>query len=102
MTTDGNLTGSNKVQELQRMLHAKAKAEPELRFHALYDKVWRMDFLHEACWQVRRNGVSAGVDGETFADIEAYGVDRWLGELARELKEKTYAPRAVRRVLIPN
>ena len=46
MTTDVNLTGSNKVQELQRMLHAKAKAEPELRFHALYDKVWRMDFLY--------------------------------------------------------
>ena len=101
MTTDGNLTGSNKVQELQRMLHAKAKAEPELRFHALYDKVWRMDFLHEAYRQVRRNGGSAGVDGETFADIEAYGVERWLGELARELKEKTYAPRAVRQVLIP-
>ena len=101
MTTDGNLTGSNKVQELQRMLHAKAKAEPELRFHALYDKVWRMDFLHEAYRQVRRNGGAAGVDGETFADIEAYGVERWLGELARELKEKTYAPRAVRQVLIP-
>ena len=44
MTTDGNLTGSNKVQKLQRMLHAKAKAEPELRFHALYDKVWRNGF----------------------------------------------------------
>ena len=101
MTTDGNLTRSKKVQELQRMLYAKAKAELELRFQALYDKVWRMDFLYEAYRQVRRNGGSAGVDGETFADIEAYGVERWLGELARELKEKTYSPRAVRHVLIP-
>ena len=101
MTTDGSLTGSEKVQGLRRILHAKAKEEPGLRFHALYDKVWRADFLCEAYRQVRRNGGSAGVDGETFCDIEAYGVERWLGELARELRDKTYAPRAVRQVLIP-
>ena len=51
--------------------------------------------------QVRRNGGTAGVDGETFSDIEEYGVESWLGELARELKEGSYAPRAVRQVLIP-
>ena len=101
MTTGENLTGSDKVQKLQRILHAKAKAEPKLRFHALYDKVWRMDFLTEAYRQVRRNRGAAGVDGETFEDIEAYGVERWLGELARELKDKTYTPKAVRQVLIP-
>lgn len=101
MTTDANLTGSGKVQRLQRMLHAKAKDESELRFHALYDKVYRMDFLYEAYRQVRRNSGAAGVDGERFEGIEAYGVERWLGELARELKEKTYKPQAVRQVLIP-
>ena len=101
MTTDINLTGSDKVQRLQRILHAKAKEEPELRFHALYDKLYRADFLTEAYRQVRRNGGAAGVDGETISDIEAYGVERWLGELARELKDKTYTPRAVREVLIP-
>ena len=101
MTTDENLTGSDKVQRLQRMLHANAKGEPKLRLHALYDKVYREDFLTEAYRQVRRNGGSAGVDGETFSDIEAYGVERWLGELARKLKEKTYEPQAVREVLIP-
>ena len=68
MTTDGSLTGSGKVQGIRRILHAKAKEEPELRFHALYDKVWRMDFLLEAYRQVRRNGGSAGVDGEWFSD----------------------------------
>ena len=101
MTTDINLTGSDKVQRLQRILHAKAKEEPELRFHALYDKLYRADFLTEAFRQVRRNGGAPGVDGETISDIEAYGVERWLGELARELKDKTYTPRAVREVLIP-
>jgi uncharacterized protein with HEPN domain len=29
-----------------------------------------------------------GVDGQDFADIEAYGVERWLGELALALREE--------------
>ncbi len=101
MTTDASLTGSVPVRKLQTMLHAKAKEEPERRFHALADKVWRADFLHEAWVRVRRNGGSAGVDGERFTDIEARGVDRWLGELSRDLREGTYAPKPVRQVLIP-
>ena len=82
MTTEINLIGSGKVQRLQHMLHAKAKEEPGLRFHALHDKVYRMDFLAEAYRQVRRNRGAAGVDGQTFEDIESYGVERWLGELS--------------------
>ena len=101
MATDAGLTGPDKVRDFQRVLHVKAKENPNLRFHALCDKVWRADFLFKAWQQVRRNGGSAGVDGERFEDIEAYGVDRWLGELARELKDGTYTPRAVRQVLIP-
>ena len=101
MTTGNRLTGSRKVRKFQTMLHAKAKEEPERRFHALADKVWRADFLHEAWVRVRRNGGSAGVDGERFTDIEARGVDRWLGELSRDLREGTYAPKPVRQVLIP-
>ena len=101
MTTGRNLTGSRGVQKLQTMLHAKAKEEPERRFHALIDKVWRMDFLMEAWTRVRSNGGSAGVDGETFKTIEAYGVEQWLGELSQTLKDGTYTPNAVRQVLIP-
>ncbi len=101
MTTGGSLTGSDKVRKLQTVLHAKAKEEPERRFHALTDKVWRMDFLNEAWARVRRNGGSAGVDGETFAEIELSGLERWLGELSRELREGTYAPKPVRQVMIP-
>ena len=83
------------------MLHAKAKEEPKRRFHALADKVWRMDFLDEAWDRVYRNGGSAGVDGEQFMDIAAQGVDVWLGELSRDLREGTYKPKPVRQVLIP-
>ena len=101
MTTGESLPGSEKVRNLQTVLHAKAKEEPDRRFHALIDKVWREDLLAEAWRRVRRNGGSAGVDEETFADIESYGVGRWLGELARELREGTYTPKPVRQVLIP-
>ena len=101
MTTGESLPGSEKVRKLQTVLHAKAKEEPDRRFHALIDKVWREDLLAEAWRRVRRNGGSAGVDEETFADIESYGVGRWLGELARELREGTYSPKPVRQVLIP-
>ena len=101
VTTGESLPGSEKVRKLQTVLHAKAKEEPDRRFHWLIDKVWREDFLAEAWRRARRNGGSAGVDGETFADIESYGVGRWLGELARDLKDGTYAPKPVRQVLIP-
>ena len=101
MATDANLTGSVKVRKLQTALNVKAKEEPDRRFHALIDKVWRDDFLMEAWTRVRRNGGSAGVDGETIADIEALGVEKWVGELARDLKDGTYVPKPVRQVLIP-
>ena len=99
--TGGNLAASAKVRRLQKALHAKAKEAPSFRFYSLCDKVWRADVLRVAWQEVRRNGGSAGVDGETLADIESSGVERWLGELARDLKEGTYRPNAVRQVLIP-
>ena len=89
------------VQKLQAALHAKAKGSPDYRFYALYDKVYRMDVLDHAYTRCRANGGVAGVDGVTFETIESYSLDRWLGELAQELKEKTYHPQAVRRVYIP-
>ncbi len=90
-----------KVRKLQETLHAKAKESPNLRFHFLYDKVWRVDVLTTAYYRCEANKGAAGVDGQTFADIEKYGVERWLGELAQELRTKTYRPQAVRRVWIP-
>ena len=101
MPTGERLTGAQRVRKLQHTLHEKAKEEPDRRFHALIDKVWREDFLLEAWTRVRRNGGSAGVDGETLADIEKAGVGDWLGDLSRELRDGTYTPQAVRQVLIP-
>jgi len=89
------------VQKLQTALHAKAKEAPGFRFYALYDKVYRKDVLAFAYQCCKANGGAAGVDGQSFEDIEAYGVERWLDELAQELKSRTYRPLPVRRVYIP-
>ena len=69
----GNLSTPNSVQKLQAALHAKAKAEPGYRFYALYDKISREDILDHAYAQCRSNKGAPGVDGQDFADIEAYG-----------------------------
>jgi group II intron reverse transcriptase/maturase len=90
-----------KVGKLQRALRAKAKEAPNYRFYALYDKLYRLDVLTHAYDRCRANGGAAGVDGQTFADIEECGAEKWVGELAQELKEQTYRPAAVRRVWIP-
>jgi group II intron reverse transcriptase/maturase len=82
-------------------LHAKAKAEAGYRFYALYDKISREDILAQAYAQCRSNKGAPGVDGQDFADIEAYGVQRWLGELALALRQETYRPNPIRRVFIP-
>lgn len=95
------VTPINKVQALQLALHAKAKAEPTYRFYTLWDKIYRADILWEAYQRCRRNGGSHGIDHQTFADIEAGGLSRWLGKLQKELKGKTYCPQPLRRVWIP-
>ena len=97
----GNLATPKSVQKLQTALHAKAKTEPGYRFYALYDKIFREDILAHAYAQCRSNKGAPGVDGQDFADVEAYGVERWLGELALALKEETYRPDPIRRVYIP-
>jgi len=91
----------DKVRDLQRTLYRAARADPGRRFHALYDKVHRRDVLERAWGQVRRNRGAAGMDQVTLADVERYGVDRLLGELATDLRDGTYRPQAARRVWIP-
>jgi RNA-directed DNA polymerase len=96
-----SLEPPEKVRKLREALHAKAKGSPGYRFYLLYDKLYRGDVLAWAYDRCRENRGVAGVDGQTFADIEAYGRQRWLDELAVELRERTYRPQAVRRVWIP-
>mgnify|MGYP002635631360 CR=1 FL=1 len=89
------------VRRLQGKLGAAAKQSPDRRFHALYDRIYRSDVLWTAWERARRNKGAAGVDATTFADIEEYGVARFLSELQADLKAGTYKPQAVRRQYIP-
>lgn len=94
-------TPSNTVEKLQTSLQTKAKTEPAVRFYSLWDKVCRTDVLLEAYRRCCANAGVAGVDGVTFEQIEAQGVERWLEMLREELLSGRYAPRPLLRVWIP-
>jgi group II intron reverse transcriptase/maturase len=96
-----SLTPPLKVRKLQEALHVKAKGSPDYRFYRLYDKLYRRDVLEFAYACCRHNGGAAGVDNQSFDEIEKYGRDRWLDELAEAIQKRTYVPDAVRRVWIP-
>lgn len=85
-------TTREKVRVLQRKLYRATKEAPQRKFGVLYDKVYREDVLIEAWLQVRRNQGSAGVDKQTLADVETYGVGRLLRELQSELQQQQYRP----------
>jgi RNA-directed DNA polymerase len=94
-------TPSETVEKLQTSLQRKAKAEPSFRFYALWDKVYRKDVLTEAFARCRANAGAAGVDGETFEQIDARGRERWLEMLRKELTSGQYVPQPLLRVWIP-
>ena len=90
-----------RVRVLERKLYRAAKDNPQRRFGALYDKVYREDVLMQAWFNVRANRGAAGIDEQTIVTVEQYGVQRLLGELAEQLRQKRYRPMPVRRVYIP-
>src|SRR6266536_6348974 len=94
-------TEQDQVRELQRALYRAAKADPKRRFHALYDKVHRRDVLGRAWGLVRANRGAAGIDRITLSQVEQYGIDRLLDELAADLQAERYRPLPARRVFIP-
>lgn len=95
-----SLTTPVKVEKLQNALHAKAKEEAGFRFYQLYDKVYRTDILAFAYRLCRANAGSPGVDGQTFEEIESWSLEGWLGQLAMDLRNRTYRADPVRRVWI--
>jgi len=96
-----SLATPEKIRTLQRKLYCKAKAEPTFRFYLLYDKICREDILAHAYALARANGGAPGVDGTTFGQIEAAGLDGWRAGLRKDLVARTYRPAPVRRVMIP-
>jgi RNA-directed DNA polymerase len=92
---------ADKVRELRRRLYVAAKRSPGRRFHALYDRIHRSDVLWESWRRVRRNKGSAGVDAVTLAEVESYGVDRFVEEIGAELRAGRYRSRAVLRRYVP-
>ena len=89
------------LQDLRRKLYVKAKAEKSWRFWGLYVHVCKMETLRRAYEMAKENDGAPGSDGVTFADIEAFGVDTYLGQIQDELIERTYKPRSGRRKAIP-
>jgi RNA-directed DNA polymerase len=94
-------TTSIPLQEVQKRIGEKAKADPHHRFWGLYTHVWKLNVLGEAYRLAKKNNGAPGVDGETFEQIEKQGVQQWLEGLSLTLREKTYRPLPCRQVTIP-
>lgn len=89
------------LQDLRRNIYVKAKAEPSWRFWGLYVHVCKMETLREAYTLARKNNGAPGIDGVTFAVIEAQGVEQLLEQIQGELIDRTYVPLRARRQEIP-
>jgi RNA-directed DNA polymerase len=89
------------LQDLRRRLYVKAKAEPSWRFWGLYVHVCKRETLQEAYLLAKANDGAPGIDGVTFAAVEAGGVETFLDQLRKELVERTYRPQRARKVEIP-
>jgi RNA-directed DNA polymerase len=96
-----SLETPEKIRTLQRKLYSKAKEAPEYRFYLLYDKIYREDILKHSWALVKANAGAPGVDGESFEQIELAGLEEWLSGIGKQLRERTYKPKPVRRVMIP-
>src|SRR5437016_13628110 len=85
------------LQDLRRRLYVKAKAETSWRFWGLYVHVCKLETLRAAYTLAKENDGAPGVDGVTFAAIEAQGVEAFLAQIRDELVAGTYVPLPGRR-----
>jgi RNA-directed DNA polymerase len=95
-----SMSGVERVSQLQEKLYCKSKQERAYKFYVLYDKMYIPYMLEEAYRRVKGNDGAEGVDKESFKDIEAQGLDKYLKELGEDLRKRTYLPSAVKRVWI--
>jgi RNA-directed DNA polymerase len=89
------------LQDLRRRIYAKAKSETSWRFWGLFVHVCKEETLHEAYRLARQKAGAPGIDGVTFAAIEAGGVDGFLAQIRDELVSRRYVPMRNRRKEIP-
>lgn len=94
------MTSSERVRLLQLKLYQKAKQEKEYKFYVLYDKIFQDYILEEAYKRVRANNSSPGIDKQSFTDIKAYGIGKFLKELKEDLRKRNYKPQPVKRKMI--
>ena len=91
----------DKARQLQRKLYLAAKVNRKRRFHAMYDKIHRIDILQEAWKRVKTNGGAGGIDKVSIEDVKAYGENKLLDEISEVLECNNYRPLPVRRTYIP-
>ena len=96
-----SLETPEKIRMLQKKLYSKAKQEPNYRFYLLYDKIYRDDILAHGWTLAKANAGAPGVDGQSFEQIESQGLEKWLNGIREDLRNRTYKPEPVRRVMIP-
>ena len=101
MPNIGQQHSIEKLRQLQRNLYLAAKKDKQHKFHALYDRIFRLDILWRAWKEVRENKGSAGIGGITFEMIEEYGVEEYLLDIQEDLQNTKYRPKPVKRVYIP-
>lgn len=89
------------LQDLRRKIYVKAKAEKQWRFWGLYVHICKFETLRESYKLAKQNNGAPGIDGVTFKDVEASGLDDLLAEIQAELIDKSYRPMGSRKVKIP-
>jgi len=95
------MTSEERVRQFQIRLYRKAKQDKTFRFYVLYDKLSLGYMLKEAWKRVKQNKGAAGYDGMSISDVEKYGVEMYLSEIADEVRQEAYKAQPVLRVYIP-
>ena len=80
------------LQDLRRKIYLKAKSDKTWRFWGLYVHVCKIETLHLAYREAKKNNGAPGLDGVSFANIEKAGLKVYLEQIQNELNSRTYRP----------